>query len=243
MKKTIAYILAATCAAALSCRLRRTDAGGARRQRRGSNFEDTAEERALAGMSLRQKAAQVVMASCHENGGAERRGGLRRRRALPLFRRLSGQDGGGGARHDSRAAIRRRPAAADKRRRGGRQRLPRQRESPAAREAFKAPLELLSEGGTALLESDTAEKSALLLSLGVNVNLAPVCDVPLSESDYIYERSFGLDARTSSDLRLPRRGRDEARASVCALKHFPGYGGSADTHRGVSPTTGGLLRL
>lgn len=233
MKKAIAYILAAACAASLAA-----CAGQTREEPGGSDatviFEDTAEERALAGMSLRQKAAQVVMASCHETGGAERAAAFGVG-ALCLYSdafqgKTRAEVRGMTAALQSAAAL---PLLISVDEEGGS--VCRVSTNPLLRaEPFKAPLELLSEGGTALLESDTAEKSALLLSLGVNVNLAPVCDVPLSESDYIYERSFGLDARTSSDCVRLVVGEMKSAGIGCALKHFPGYGGSADTHKGLA---------
>ncbi len=97
---------------------------------------------------------------------------------------------------------------------------------------FTSPRSLYQQGGWPLIESDTAEKAALLLSLGLNVNLAPVADVPLNRWNYIYDRSFGTDpAETADYVRLvvtvmKREGVGSA------LKHFPGYGGSADTHAG-----------
>lgn len=104
---------------------------------------------------------------------------------------------------------------------------PRLRSSP-----FAAPRYLYEQGGWELIESDAAEKSRLLLDLGLNLNLAPVADVPLSWNNYIYARSFGTDpAQTAEYVRrvvtvMKREG------IGCALKHFPGYGGSADTHAG-----------
>ena len=63
---------------------------------------------------------------------------------------------------------------------------------------FAAPRYLYEQGGWALIESDTAEKAQLLRSLGLNVNLAPVADVPLSWQNYIYARSFSTDPSTAA---------------------------------------------
>ena len=97
---------------------------------------------------------------------------------------------------------------------------------------FAAPRTLYAQGGWPLIESDAAEKAQLLLSLGLNVNLAPVADVPLNRWNYIYERSFSTDPAETADyvslvVTVMRR-----EGLGCALKHFPGYGGSADTHTG-----------
>lgn len=59
---------------------------------------------------------------------------------------------------------------------------------------FSSPRALYKQGGLSLIEKDTEEKSDLLLSLGINLNFAPVCDVSLNASDYMYDRSFGISA-------------------------------------------------
>ena len=43
---------------------------------------------------------------------------------------------------------------------------------------FDSPFNLLHRGGWAAIEQDADEKCALLQSLGLNVNLAPVADAP-----------------------------------------------------------------
>ena len=97
---------------------------------------------------------------------------------------------------------------------------------------FAAPRALYEQGGWALVESDTAEKAQLLLSLGLNVNLAPVADVPLNRANYISARSFGTDPAETAEYvrRVVTVMKREGIGST--LKHFPGYGGSADTHTG-----------
>lgn len=99
---------------------------------------------------------------------------------------------------------------------------------------FHSPQELYQEGGWPLIESDTAEKCKLLRSLGINVNFAPVCDVPSSDSDYIYPRSFGEDPELTSDYvrTVTQTMRQQDVAAV--LKHFPGYGNNEDTHTGAA---------
>lgn len=53
---------------------------------------------------------------------------------------------------------------------------------------FASPQDLYNEGGIDKIASDTDEKSKLLLSLGINVNFAPVCDVATSPDAFIYSR-------------------------------------------------------
>lgn len=97
---------------------------------------------------------------------------------------------------------------------------------------FASPRYLYAQGGWPLVESDTAEKAQLLRSLGLNVNLAPVADVPLSWQNYIYARSFSTDPAETAEYirRVVTVMKQEGLGST--LKHFPGYGGSADTHTG-----------
>ena len=98
---------------------------------------------------------------------------------------------------------------------------------------FKSPSELFDEGGFELVESDTAEKAELLLSLGINVNLAPVCDVPLSEDNYIYDRCLSLSPKETAEYTELVTSVMKEKQIGSTLKHFPGYGGSVDTHKSM----------
>ena len=106
---------------------------------------------------------------------------------------------------------------------------PQLRETP-----FLSPMELNAQGGLDLVKSDTQEKSQLLLSLGVNVNLAPVCDVPLDETNYIYDRCFSLNADETAQYTDAVVSVMKENGIGSCLKHFPGYGGSVDTHQSMS---------
>lgn len=99
---------------------------------------------------------------------------------------------------------------------------------------FKSPQELYKEGGYDLIKSDTIEKAKLLKSLGINVNLAPVCDVSTNSSDFIYKRAFGKNAQDTSKYvqTVVTQMNNEGLGST--LKHFPGYGNNVDTHTGIA---------
>jgi len=99
---------------------------------------------------------------------------------------------------------------------------------------FWAPADLFEYGGWELIKSDTEEKADLLLSLGVNVNLAPVCDVPLSEDNYIYDRTFQMDANNTGAYVTLVVSTMKEKGIGSTLKHFPGYGGSVDTHENIA---------
>lgn len=111
-------------------------------------------------------------------------------------------------------------------------RYPAYRESP-----FASPLELYQQGGLDLLCQTEEEKADLLLSLGVNVNLAPVCDLASDETSFIYDRTLGEDAQTTSDYISKVVALMNGRKIGCALKHFPGYGQNSDTHTGIARDT------
>lgn len=104
-------------------------------------------------------------------------------------------------------------------------------------EPFKSPQDLYKQGGLEAIQADTREKAAFLLGLGINVNLAPVCDVSVNPDDFIYRRSFGREARETSDyVRTVVREMEKAGIGS-TLKHFPGYGNNADTHTGSAVDT------
>lgn len=106
---------------------------------------------------------------------------------------------------------------------------------PAFRaQPFQSPRAVYAAGGLEGLEEDAREKSAFLLDLGLNVNLAPVCDVSTDPDSFIYDRTLGLGAEETAEYvsAVVRAMEESGVGSV--LKHFPGYGGSGDTHTGAA---------
>ena len=99
---------------------------------------------------------------------------------------------------------------------------------------YPSPQKLLAQGGTEALVENTAEKDALLHGLGINVNLAPVADVSTNSGDFIYDRTFGLDAEGTSDCVTAVVEQMAADGMGSVLKHFPGYGSNVDTHTGIA---------
>lgn len=99
---------------------------------------------------------------------------------------------------------------------------------------FESPQDLYSQGGFDLITSDTIEKAKLLKSLGINVNLAPVCDVSTDPKDFIYKRSFGKNAKETSKYVETVVTAMNSEGIGSTLKHFPGYGNNVDTHTGIS---------
>ena len=104
-------------------------------------------------------------------------------------------------------------------------------------EAFPSPSELYKSGGFEKIKEDTIEKSNLLKSLGINLNLAPVVDVSTSPSDYMYKRSLQEDAKTTAKFSSIVIETSKESGVSYTLKHFPGYGNNIDTHSGSSIDT------
>ena len=99
---------------------------------------------------------------------------------------------------------------------------------------FETPRYYYDQGGFALLEEKELEKIELLKSIGINLNLAPVADVPMSSWDFIYRRSFGTDVDLTSEyIKNMVLYAKKGKINSC-LKHFPGYGNNVDTHTGVA---------
>lgn len=99
---------------------------------------------------------------------------------------------------------------------------------------FKSPQELYVEGGFDKIYTDAVEKSKLLLSLGINLNLAPVADVSVNQEDYIYKRTFGKDANETSKYIQTVVKAMKSQNIACSLKHFPGYGNNKDSHTDIT---------
>lgn len=97
-------------------------------------------------------------------------------------------------------------------------------------EPYLSPSDTFSEGGWSAIEDDAYDKAEFLLSLGVNVNMAPVCDLTSDPYAFMYYRSFSSDV--DYDCRfvdtVVSASKDKQLGTV--LKHFPGYGNNGDTH-------------
>lgn len=109
---------------------------------------------------------------------------------------------------------------------------------------FKSPQDLYAEGGFELIKSDTEEKCALLKSLEINMNFAPVADVCTNKSGFMYKRAFGKDANATADYVSLVVNTMENNGVASCVKHFPGYGNSeADTHEGLDVNEKSLQEL
>ena len=196
-------------------------------------YDDPAEAR-LAAMTLEEKALQMILYSCHDPATVERAaaGGVG---GLCLYTAsFSGKDRDGviamtSALQESAPL----PLLISVDEEGGT--VNRVSLFPALRSSpFLSPRALFRAGGWSRIASDTEEKAQFLLSLGINVNLAPVCDVPRSSLNYIYWRTFSGNAPEVAAYAEMVVGIMKEQGIGSVLKHFPGYGGSADTHGGLA---------
>ena len=82
------------------------------------------------------------------------------------------------------------------------------------------------------LRTAEVEKDALLSDLGINVNLAPVCDITTDPAAFLYDRSLGQSPELTCQWVQIAVEEGQTYGIGCVLKHFPGYGNNADTHVG-----------
>ena len=96
--------------------------------------------------------------------------------------------------------------------------------------AYLSPSDTFNNGGWSAIEDDAYDKAEFLLSLGVNVNMAPVCDITSNPDSFMYYRSFSSDAASTSRFvdTVVKASKEKKLGTV--LKHFPGYGDNGDTH-------------
>ncbi|WP_283608789.1 glycoside hydrolase family 3 N-terminal domain-containing protein [Faecalispora anaeroviscerum] len=105
--------------------------------------------------------------------------------------------------------------------------------SALAPKKFNSPQVVYANGGMDSIRQDTLEKADLLLSYGLNVNLAPVADVTFDRSAYMFPRAFARNGtRTAEFVKTVVQAANSKQLSS-TLKHFPGYDSNPDTHTGV----------
>lgn len=106
---------------------------------------------------------------------------------------------------------------------------------PQFRESrFLSPRKLYSQGGLDLILNTEVEKIQLLTALGINVNLAPVCDVTTDPEAFMYSRSLGESPEETGRFIAAMVDLMEQFRFGSVLKHFPGYGNNTDTHVGIA---------
>ena len=101
-------------------------------------------------------------------------------------------------------------------------------------EGFPSAQELYESGGWDAVKKNLQEKSELIRTLGLQVNLNPVADVSEDVLDYMHERTFGQNAELTAEYVKMAVEIQKNAGLVSCLKHFPGYGSNLDTHKGIS---------
>jgi beta-N-acetylhexosaminidase len=89
-----------------------------------------------------------------------------------------------------------------------------------------SPSAMGDSGDPALARDQGAETAAALEALGINVDLAPVADVPASTQSFMYQqgRTFSFGAETTSVLANAFASGLESEGVIPSMKHFPGIG-------------------
>lgn len=107
--------------------------------------------------------------------------------------------------------------------------------NPAFRERkFSSPRNLYNGGGMDWVLYEEDEKCRLLKSLGINVNVGPVCDITTDPNAFMYDRSLGQDMKVTSEFVMQMVTLMDSHKVGNVLKHFPGYGNNTDTHTGIA---------
>lgn len=108
---------------------------------------------------------------------------------------------------------------------------------------FASPRSLYESGGMEAVLAAEEEKAELLNSLGINVNMAPVCDIAMEPGVFMYSRSLGQGPEITAEfVRRTVETMNEYRVGS-VLKHFPGYGENGDTHTGFARDARSLEQL
>ena len=110
-------------------------------------------------------------------------------------------------------------------------------------EPFASPRNLYKQGGFPLIVQTEKEKCQLLAGLGINVNLAPVCDITTDPDAFMYARSIGLDAAGTAEFIRQVLSANPNSGVTNVLKHFPGYGNNTDTHVAIAVDNRSLQEL
>ena len=107
--------------------------------------------------------------------------------------------------------------------------------NPAFRaKKFPAPRSLYERSGMEAVLVCEKEKCQLLSSVGINVNLAPVCDITTDPDSFMYHRSLGQSPEITGEYIRDTVLEMQSNGIGSCLKHFPGYGNNPDTHTGIA---------
>ena len=200
-------------------------------------------EQLLEGLTLEEKVGQIFLARCPENGVEEavrqyHLGGL-----ILFDRDFDGENPSSMSRklqsYQSSVTI---PLLIAVDEEGGT--VTRVSSHAAFRSSrFGSPRALYAQGGLELVLSTEREKAQLLHSLGINVNMAPVCDISTSAGAFMYQRSLGQSSEETGKFVAGAIRTMQEQGVAAVMKHFPGYGNNEDTHVGIARDARSLAEL
>ncbi len=98
---------------------------------------------------------------------------------------------------------------------------------------FYSPRDIFAQGGLDALKESEQQKADMLKSVGINLNLAPVCDMGEEMNHIMYSRSLGGTTQDTCDYVSNTTEISQSKGVSVALKHFPGYGTCPDTLESV----------
>lgn len=108
----------------------------------------------------------------------------------------------------------------------------------------RSPREIAATGRESVAEDEGAATGDYLSGLGINVDLAPVMDVPTAPGSFIRARSFGSDPETVARLATAFARGLSASGVAATAKHFPGLGAAtANTDTAQSTVPGSRAEL
>jgi beta-N-acetylhexosaminidase len=89
-----------------------------------------------------------------------------------------------------------------------------------------SPPQMAADGRASTARSQGAATGLALRGLGINVDLAPVADVPSSTSSFLYKqrRTFSFNAAVTTSLADAFAAGLQSEGVIAAMKHFPGLG-------------------
>jgi beta-N-acetylhexosaminidase len=199
--------------------------------------------RILQGMTLRQKAAQVLLLAFDGTTVLPSTSGLLADGPPGGFLLLSNNVTGAAQLLSLTAALQEEAAAAGSQvglfiavdQEGGPVR--RIREGVTSVPAARTLGDTSSPAEAGGLAAVTAEE---LLALGVNMNLAPVADVVSDPDSFLYRRSYGGDPALVAGFAAAVTQAFVDNGIIAVVKHFPGHGSApGDSHSGAVVSTAG----
>lgn len=108
---------------------------------------------------------------------------------------------------------------------------------------FPSPREAYAAGGLERIQELENERCSLLHYLGINVNMAPVCDITTDSQAFMYRRSLGQSPEITGQFVQDTIAIMASSHVGSVLKHFPGYGNNTDTHTGIAVDERSLAEL